>query len=76
MAAEVKTFHAVLRNLMYGFICRFNDSENEIISSLSNIRFSLIPAVETLVMMPVCKTVIYFLSFLLYMFMAWLLSGP
>jgi len=40
VAAGVKTFKAVLRNLMYKFICRVDDSENEIIMFLLNIKFS------------------------------------
>jgi len=41
VAAGVNTFKAVLRNLMYEFICRVDDSENEIIMFLSNINSAL-----------------------------------
>jgi len=40
VAAGVNTFKAVLRNLMFKFICRVDDSKNEIIMLLSNIKFS------------------------------------
>jgi len=40
VAAGVNTLQAVLRNLMYKCICRLNDSDNEILLALSNIRFS------------------------------------
>jgi len=40
VAAGVNTFKAVLRNLMHKYICRVDDSENEIIMFLSNIKFS------------------------------------
>jgi len=40
VAAGVNTFKAVLRNLMYTFICQVDDSENEIIMFLSNLKFS------------------------------------
>jgi len=36
----VKTFQAVFRNRMYKFVCRVNDSENEVILVSSNIKFS------------------------------------
>jgi len=39
VAAGVNTFNAVLINLMHKFICRVDDSENEIMF-LSNIKFS------------------------------------
>jgi len=37
VAAGVKTFNAVLRNLVYKFICWVDDSEHEIIMFVSNI---------------------------------------
>jgi len=39
VAAGVKTFKAVLRNLMHKFICWVDDSENEIMMFLSNVKF-------------------------------------
>jgi len=43
VAAGVNTFQAVLRNRMYKFICRVDDSKNSIIMVLSNIKFSTTP---------------------------------
>ncbi len=40
VAARVSTFHAVLRNQMYKFICRLDVSENSIIMGLTNPRMS------------------------------------
>ncbi len=39
--ARVQTFPALMRNLMYTFICRMDDSQNTIITLLSNPRFIL-----------------------------------
>ena len=38
--AGVKTLQALLRNLMYRFICRLNNSKNEVIMLLSNPSYS------------------------------------
>ena len=40
--ARVNTFNAVLRNLMYRFMCRLDASENQIINSLTHINCSSI----------------------------------
>ncbi len=52
VSAPVITFKALLRNLMYRFICRLNASKNEIIVGFSNIGVSTsVKAVETLVLL-------------------------
>lgn len=40
VSARVKTLQAVLRTLMYNFICRLNKSENEVLLSLTSVRWS------------------------------------
>ena len=40
--AGVRTFRALLRNLMYKFICRLNMSQNYIVILLTNRRYSTI----------------------------------
>jgi len=66
-AAGVDTFNAVLRNVMHKFICRVDDSGNEIML-LSNIKFTLqilVPAVETLVQLSMCKACVVLCVFYL-----------
>jgi len=40
VAAGVNTFNEVLRNVMHKCICRVDESENEIIIYLSNVKYS------------------------------------
>jgi len=75
VAAGVNTFKAVLRNLLYTFICRVDGFENEIIMALSNIKFSTsymlpVPAVETLVQLSIYKAfvVLCILFVIVYVF--------
>jgi len=70
VAAGVNTSKAVLRNLMYKFICRVDDSENEIIMFLSITKCTTmltVPAVETLAQLvkSICSS---FLLVVLYVF--------
>jgi len=75
VAAGVKTFKAVLINLMYKFIRRLDDSENEIMF-LSNIKFSTTRSCgdtgTAVYILSMCSSLFFYLWFCLY----FILSGP